>query len=168
MSKLILAALLLLSGTALFLLAARSFRSLKINAGLGLTALLFFAQATVLLGQIKLPESMRKPKPQASASAAPEAGSAGWDQGGTLQKASYEAWRMGTYADRLASAADLLKALRREQLFKASIRSEQDYQPWAAALVACLEAEGRGGVKGETPVPDLARKCVAGDLGRYR
>lgn len=167
MFKLILAALLLLSGSVLLILAARRFESVKINLALGLTSMLFLGQGTLMIGQVRSRVQAQAPAPQASASSAsasPEA-PADWDQGGTLQNATLDKWRMGDYSDRLASAADLLKSLREQRLFNASIRSEQDYRPWAVALVACLEA---GQAEYSTPVRQLAARCLEGEgLRRY-
>lgn len=80
-----------------------------------------------------------------------------WDQGGTLMSVDLGKWRLGDYSDRLASAASLLKNLRQERLFTASIRSDQDYRPWAAALVACLEATS---ASDQSAVLELARACT--------
>lgn len=84
----------------------------------------------------------------------------GWDQGGTLMSVPLGKWRLGDYSDRLASAASLLKNLRQERLFTASIRSDQDYRPWAAALVACLEATS---ASDQSAVLELARTCTRED-----
>ncbi|MGV3525896.1 MAG: hypothetical protein ACO1RX_16855 [Candidatus Sericytochromatia bacterium] len=83
-----------------------------------------------------------------------------WSAGGNLQQASFEQWRAATPANQLASAADLLKQLRREQVFRASIRSESDYRPWALALVRCLAQHSE---KGQQPVVVSARQCTANE-----
>lgn len=164
MFNLILATVLLVSGSVLLILAVRRFEDLRINFGLGLTCLLFLGQGTSLLSQLGGRVKQQVP---ATAKAAPTGTPApvSWDQGGTLQAASLDTWRQGSYDNRLASAADLLKDLRRQQLFAASIRSQQDYRPWAAALVACLEASPADLAE---PVRQLAQACVADDgLRRY-
>lgn len=167
MFKLILAAALLLSGSVLLIVAVRRFEDTRVNLALGLTSLLFLGQGTLLIGQVNSRVKEAAPSSQtapAAASASPA--SQRWDQGGTLQNADLGTWRMGEYANRLASAADLLKALRQQQLFTASIRSEEDYQPWSAALVACLEASR---AEDKSPIRPLVEACVADDgLRKFR
>jgi hypothetical protein len=156
--KLLLAAVLIISGSLLLILAARSFKSIKANLALVLTAFLFLGQATVLLNQVRVTVPAGAPAVDSQASASSELpGQIAWDQGGTLTQAKLGKWRLGDYSDRLASAAALLKTLRQQRQFVASIRSEQDYRPWAAALVACLEASQAGD---EAEVPGLARQCT--------
>ncbi|MEZ0367800.1 MAG: hypothetical protein ACAI44_01800 [Candidatus Sericytochromatia bacterium] len=168
MFKLILAAALLLSGSVLLIFAVRRFESIKVNLALSLTALLFLGQGTLLIGQVRSRIVSQQPvatAPAPDASASASASALAWDQGGTLQAATLDQWRLGDYTNRLASAADLLKTLRREQVFTASIRSEQEFQPWAAALVACLEASQAAY---ESPVLQLARQCSTDDgLRKY-
>lgn len=166
MFNLILAAVLLLSGSVLLIVAVRRFEDLRINLALGLASLLFLSQGTLLIGQLSSRVKAAAP-PTASPSSPTPSGSPvlRWDQGGSLQNAQLDQWRMGEYANRLASAADLLKALRQERLFTASIRSAEDYQPWSAALVACLEASQAAYT---SPVKNLARTCVEDDgLRKY-
>lgn len=171
MLKLILAGVLLLCGSLILTFAARSFKDIRLNLALVLTACLFMGQGTIMLSQVRVANSA-VPAVSATQSNPPDAsvasvqtnnsstGQTAWDQGGTLQGSQLGAWRLGEYTNRLASAAALLKTLRQERLFTASIRSEQDYRPWAAALVACLEASL---ARDDTPVIGLARDCTRSD-----
>lgn len=166
MFKLILAAVLLLSGSVLLIVAVRRFADTRVNLALGLASLLFLGQGTLLIGQVNSRVKEANPSPPVSATASASPTAQRWDQGGTLQRADLGTWRMGEYANRLASAADLLKDLRQQQLFTASIRSEEDYQPWSAALVACLEASR---AEDKSPIRPLVEACLADDgLRRFR
>lgn len=157
MFKLLLAALLMISGSILLIFSARSFKSIKANLALVLTSFLFLGQGTLMISQVRVKgsELARAAEPSPPPEATPVMSA--WDQGGTLGQANLGQWRLGEYANRLASAAALIRVLRQERVFVASIRSEQEYRPWAAALVACLEASSAGD---ETPIPALARQCA--------
>lgn len=172
------AGLLLLCGSLILIFAARSFKDIRLNLALVLTACLFMGQATVMLNQVRVnqtaqsgpsgivaqqgdpSDATQQQTPQSGSEQADSSAPVAWDQGGTLMSADLGQWRLGDYSDRLASAASLLKNLRQERLFTASIRSDQDYRPWAAALVACLEVSSS---PDQSAVLELARTCTRDD-----
>ena len=149
--------MLLLAGTFLFVVSVKRFQDFRFNLGSALLAFVFVGQASSILGKIQIkPAFQHTNKESASLSTATAVPDLRWDQGGTLQTATLDQWRMGTYSDRLASAADLLKELRQNHLFSASIRSQEDYRIWAVALVACFESQ----TDYQTSVIALAEQCV--------
>lgn len=149
--------MLLLAGTFLFIVSVKRFEDIRFNLACAVLAFLFMAQASNMLSAIQLkPESQHSSTHPLAASSAKTNSDLKWDQGGTLQNASLDQWRMESYENRLASAADLLKGLRQKQVFKASIRSPQDYRIWAVALVACFENQ----TNPQESVSVLAQKCL--------
>jgi hypothetical protein len=81
-----------------------------------------------------------------------------WYQGGNLQKATWQEWQKASEQNRLATAADYLKQARLNGLFTEKIRSIEEYRPWAAALLLCLDAESllQNGPKPQA----LVRQCL--------
>lgn len=149
--------MLLLAGAFLFVVSVKRFEDVRFNLACVVLAFLFMAQASNILGTIQLkPESQRRHAHQSDVPPVQAHSNLKWDQGGTLQTARLDQWRMGAYDNRLASAADLLKELRQKHIFKASIRSPQDYRIWAVALVACFENQ----TNTQEFVSVLAQKCV--------
>ncbi|MGE3725211.1 MAG: hypothetical protein AB7I41_06645 [Candidatus Sericytochromatia bacterium] len=82
-----------------------------------------------------------------------------WYQGGNLHRATWADWQKATIQNRLATATDYLKKLREQGIFVARIRGLDEYRPWAAALVDCMEwkyAQENG------PQPEaMARACLS-------
>lgn len=149
--------MLLLAGTFLFVVSVKRFEDIRFNLGSAILAFVFVGQASAMLGRIQIkPEFQRANKDSTLHSTATVIPDLKWDQGGTLQNVTLDQWRMGTYSDRLASAADLLKELRQKQLFIASIRSQEDYRIWAVALVACFESK----TDYQESVTILSQKCT--------
>ena len=79
-------------------------------------------------------------------------------QGGTLHKQSWSDWQNASIQNRLATATDYLKMARKQGLFLERIRGLDEYRPWAAALVSCMEWEYS--IK-NGPLPEaVARNCL--------
>lgn len=138
------------SGAGLLILALPALRRERGLLGFVLLGTLCCAQALFLFP--RTPQLSAAPPPQVAAA------ERDWSTGGSLQKASFAQWRAATPANQLASAADLLKQLRREQIFGVSIRSEADYRPWALALVRCLEKQPS---EAQQAVAIAARQCTS-------
>ncbi len=82
-----------------------------------------------------------------------------WYQGGSLHKATWAEWQKAPIQNRLATAADYLKTLREQGVFVARIRGLDEYRPWAAALVSCMEWEY---AQQNGPQPEVvARECLS-------
>lgn len=82
-----------------------------------------------------------------------------WYQGGSLHKAAWAEWQKASIRNRLATAADYLKTLREQGIFVARIRGLDEYRPWAAALVSCMEWEF---TQQNGPQPEVvARECLS-------
>tara|TARA_B100000749_G_scaffold277101_1_gene265445 strand:+ start:4874 stop:5425 length:552 start_codon:yes stop_codon:yes gene_type:complete len=83
----------------------------------------------------------RAPSQTAAVAQAPAAKQ--WYQGGTLHQASGLAWQQGAYADKLATAADILAKLnnigRLSPQIAGRISGIDDYKPLAAELVTQLD-----------------------------
>jgi hypothetical protein len=81
-----------------------------------------------------------------------------WYQGGSLHKSTWAEWQKAPIQNRLATAADYLKTLREQGVFVARIRGLDEYRPWAAALVSCMEWEY---AQQNGPQPEVvARECL--------
>ncbi len=82
-----------------------------------------------------------------------------WYQGGSLHKAAWEEWQKAPIQNRLATASDYLKTLRKQGVFVERIRGLDEYRPWAAALVSCMEWEY---AQQNGPQPEVvARECLS-------
>lgn len=78
---------------------------------------------------------------------------------------TFEEWQQLGASDQINRGRELLKKLRQEQLFLVSIRSEQEFTPWAVALQRCfLSSQSLP----ETAIQDLAVLCVEQDLQKYK
>lgn len=152
----------MLSGSLLLVFSARQFKDIRANLGVVLAALIFFVQATLMLNQLRLNSTEASQSPVSEATLSSAAGSAAQAEPAAkdFRLLALGQWRLNTYAQRLDDAIALLKGLREQQIFKASIRSESEYQLWAAALVACLEAQA---ADAELMLVQLATRCTQDD-----
>lgn len=123
--------------------------------GLSLALLLLVQAFVCLLFPVFRPQAFF---PAAYTRSAPHAGH--------LHNATWQEWKSASVQNRLATATDYLQDLRKQGLFLARIRGVDEYRPWAAALVSCMEWEYTQ--QNGPPPKVVARECLAeGKIQRF-
>lgn len=85
-----------------------------------------------------------------------------WYEGGTLHKATMGEWNRATYANKLATCADLLAALHKAQGYDiATIDIEGTLRPAAEAFVLELDAANKDGSNDRVKVAEAAAVIAA-------
>ena len=81
-----------------------------------------------------------------------------WYDGGTLHKKTMKDWRSANYANRLATAADVVTAISKSRGI--SFASMDDVKEQAVALEREISAAGEGSYADNQPVSQVAAACL--------
>ena len=83
-----------------------------------------------------------------------------WYENGTLHKTSVAEWNSATYANKLATAADMAMANPQIKEKVMSSGSIDTLRPFAVQLVICIDEAAAGQGYGNTGVAQLAAGCM--------
>ena len=82
-----------------------------------------------------------------------------WYEGGTLHRSNVGEWNRSTYANKLATAADMALASKRIKAKVQRSGSVETLKPFAEVLVTCVD-NAAAGTDYNTKVTELAAGCV--------